>query len=177
MQETWVPSPGREDSLEKEMPIHSSILVWKTPGQRGLTGYSPWGRKRDGCNLTTKLSPPPYLPKSLHRGSCGSLGKLSEAEKRIPSSWNLRGTYAACPQDGIICGSRLTDTCLDKHCWNSSSEADMRSHRTAATTGLHPRAGKPWWSVSTSFRNADIYLPVISAGLFFHVSTLGYLER
>jgi len=41
MQETWVPSLGQEDSLEKEMPTYSSILVWKTPGQRGLTGYSP----------------------------------------------------------------------------------------------------------------------------------------
>ena len=152
MQETQVPSLDREDSLEKEMPTHSNILVWENPGQKSLEGYSPWGRKTDGCNLTTKPSPPAYLPKSLHHGNCGGLRRLTEAEKgRIPSSWNLRGTYAACPQDGIFCGSHLTDTCLDKHCWNSSSEADMRSHSTATTTGLHPRVGKPWWLVSTSF--------------------------
>ena len=31
MQETWVQFLGREDPLEKEMAIHSSILAWKIP--------------------------------------------------------------------------------------------------------------------------------------------------
>ena len=31
MQETWVQFLGLEDSLEKEMAIHSSILAWKIP--------------------------------------------------------------------------------------------------------------------------------------------------
>ena len=31
MQETWVRSLGREDPLEKEMAIHSSILAWRIP--------------------------------------------------------------------------------------------------------------------------------------------------
>ena len=31
MQETWVRSLGQEDSLEKEMAIHSSILIWRIP--------------------------------------------------------------------------------------------------------------------------------------------------
>ena len=31
MQETWVQFPGQEDSLEKEMATHSSILVWEIP--------------------------------------------------------------------------------------------------------------------------------------------------
>ena len=31
MRETWVPSLGREDLLEKEMATHSSTLAWKTP--------------------------------------------------------------------------------------------------------------------------------------------------
>ena len=31
MQETWVPSLGREDPLEKGMAIHSSILAWRSP--------------------------------------------------------------------------------------------------------------------------------------------------
>ena len=30
-QETWVPSLGREDSLEKEMATHSTIFAWKSP--------------------------------------------------------------------------------------------------------------------------------------------------
>ena len=31
MQETWVQFLGREDPLEKEMTIYSSILAWKVP--------------------------------------------------------------------------------------------------------------------------------------------------
>ena len=32
MQETWVQSLGWEDTLEKGMAIHSSILTWRIPG-------------------------------------------------------------------------------------------------------------------------------------------------
>ena len=45
MWETWVQSLGREDSLEKGMATHSSILAWRLHGQRSLVGYSPWSRK------------------------------------------------------------------------------------------------------------------------------------
>ena len=31
MQETWVPSLGWDDPLEKGMAIHSSILAWRIP--------------------------------------------------------------------------------------------------------------------------------------------------
>ena len=31
MQETWVRSLSREDTLEKEMATHSSILAWRIP--------------------------------------------------------------------------------------------------------------------------------------------------
>ena len=31
MQETWVRSLAQEDSLEKEMATHSSVLAWKIP--------------------------------------------------------------------------------------------------------------------------------------------------
>ena len=31
MQETWIQSLGRKDSLEKGMATHSSILVWRIP--------------------------------------------------------------------------------------------------------------------------------------------------
>ena len=31
MQEMWVQSLGQEDSLEKEMATHSSILAWEIP--------------------------------------------------------------------------------------------------------------------------------------------------
>ena len=40
MRETWVQSLGQEDSLEKEMATHSSILAGEFHGQRSLVGYS-----------------------------------------------------------------------------------------------------------------------------------------
>ena len=39
IQEMCIQTPGREDPLEEEMTTHSSILTWKTPGQRHLEGY------------------------------------------------------------------------------------------------------------------------------------------
>ena len=45
VQETWVQSLGGEGPLEKEMAAHSSIVAWKSHGQRSLAGCSPWGCK------------------------------------------------------------------------------------------------------------------------------------
>ena len=52
MRETWVRSLDREDPLEKEMVIHSSILPRESHGQRSLAGYSPWG-----CKESDKTEP------------------------------------------------------------------------------------------------------------------------
>ena len=35
MQETWVRSLGRDDTLEEGVATHSSILAWKIPMDRG----------------------------------------------------------------------------------------------------------------------------------------------
>ena len=43
--ETWVPSLGWEDPLEKGKATHSSILTWRIHGQRSLAGYNAWGHK------------------------------------------------------------------------------------------------------------------------------------
>ena len=50
MQETWVQSLGQEDSLEKEMAIHSSILAWETPWTEELGGLQSMGSQRVGHN-------------------------------------------------------------------------------------------------------------------------------
>ena len=42
IQETQVQSPGREDPLEEEMAIHSSILAWNIPWTENP---SPGGHK------------------------------------------------------------------------------------------------------------------------------------
>ena len=44
---------GREDPLEKEMATHSSILAWKSHGQKDLMSYSTWSRKELGTTEHT----------------------------------------------------------------------------------------------------------------------------
>ena len=46
MRETQVQSLGQEDSPEKEITTHSSILAWRIPWiGRSLAGNGPWGPK------------------------------------------------------------------------------------------------------------------------------------
>ena len=44
MQETWVPSLGWKEPLQKEMATHSVILAWKIPWTEEPGNYSPWCR-------------------------------------------------------------------------------------------------------------------------------------
>ena len=45
MQETWVPSLGQEDPLEKRMATHSVILARIIPWTEEPGGYSPWSHE------------------------------------------------------------------------------------------------------------------------------------
>ena len=54
MQETWVQSLGWEDTLEKEMATHSSILAWKIPWMGSMAGPSLWRHKGVGHDLVSK---------------------------------------------------------------------------------------------------------------------------
>ena len=46
MLESWVPSLGLEDPLEKGMATHSSILAWKIPWTEEPGGLQPIGSQR-----------------------------------------------------------------------------------------------------------------------------------
>ena len=46
MQETWVPSLGREYLLEKGMATHSSILTWRIPWTEEPGGLQSMGLQR-----------------------------------------------------------------------------------------------------------------------------------
>ena len=54
----WVQSPGREDSLEKEMAIHSIIFAWIIPWIEESGRLQSMGLQRVrrdlGTNTTTK---------------------------------------------------------------------------------------------------------------------------
>ena len=51
-QETWVQSLCREDPLEKEMAMHSSIFAWKIVMDRGAW----WARVHGVTKSQTRLS-------------------------------------------------------------------------------------------------------------------------
>ena len=48
IQEMWVQSLDREDPLEEEMAIHSSILAWKIPWTEEPGGLQSMGSQRVG---------------------------------------------------------------------------------------------------------------------------------
>ena len=57
MWETWVQFLGQENSLEKEMATHSSILGWKIPWTEESGKLQSIGLQRVEHNLATR--PPP----------------------------------------------------------------------------------------------------------------------
>jgi len=50
VQATWVQSLGQEDSLEKEMATHSSILAWRIPWTEEPRGLQFMESRRVGHN-------------------------------------------------------------------------------------------------------------------------------
>ena len=46
MQETWIPSLGQADPLEKGMATHSSILAWRIPRTEEPGGLQSMGLQR-----------------------------------------------------------------------------------------------------------------------------------
>ena len=55
IQEMLVQSLGQENTLEKEMAIHSSTLAWEIPWTEEPCGLcSPWGHERVRYDLATR---------------------------------------------------------------------------------------------------------------------------
>ena len=48
MRETWVPSLGEEDPLEKGMATHSGILAWRIPRTEEPGGLQSMGSQTVG---------------------------------------------------------------------------------------------------------------------------------
>ena len=104
MRETWVRSLGWEDSLEKEMAIHSSTIAWKIPGQRSLVDYSPWGRKES--ETTERLH--------VHGLFEGLPSLVAQMVKRLPAMQETRGSIprlGRSPGEGN--GNPLQYCCLE----------------------------------------------------------------
>ena len=53
VQETWAPSLGQEDLLEKRMDSHSSVLAWRMPWTEEPAGLQSMGSQKVGTTKTT----------------------------------------------------------------------------------------------------------------------------
>ena len=120
MQETWVISLGQEDSLEKEMATHSSILAWRIPRTEEPGGLQSMGSQRVRHNWAWNWDT--SLP-SLQVASL--LNKIT-----FPFSWQTDGERVETVTDFIWGGSKITadgdwsheikDTCsLEEKLWQT----------------------------------------------------------
>ena len=64
MWETQIQSLGQEDSLEKEVATHSSVLAWKNPMDRGVSWAVVHRVTRIQHDLMTKPPPPNFRGKA-----------------------------------------------------------------------------------------------------------------
>ena len=62
MQERWVWSQGREDSLEKEMAIHSWVLAWEILWTEEPGGLLSMGSQRVENDWSTKQQQQQQIP-------------------------------------------------------------------------------------------------------------------
>ena len=62
MQERWVRSQGREDSLEKEMAIHSWVLAWEILWTEEPGGLLSMGSQRVENDWSTKQQQQQQIP-------------------------------------------------------------------------------------------------------------------
>ena len=69
MQETQVSSLGWQDTLQKEMTTHSSILAWRIPWTEEPGGLQPMGSQKAGHNQATNTLTFKYVIGHLKMGS------------------------------------------------------------------------------------------------------------
>ena len=107
VQETRVRSLGWEDSLEKEMATHSSILVWKVPWTEETGRLQSMELQRVGCNWARderiKKKKFPETSRRREGHVCWGLAEKHMCKGNIPN-WlpvNLTCTVEAVHSDSV----------------------------------------------------------------------------
>ena len=86
MWKTGLRSLCREDPLEKGIATHPSILAWRIPWTRRLTGYSPRGHKSQTWASDQHFYPYLYIDFSLGEIKCHQKCHLNCSLFNIPIS-------------------------------------------------------------------------------------------
>ena len=82
MQETRVPSLGREDPPERGMATHTSILAWEIPWTKEPGGLESMGSHRVGHDWATQPPPPRAYSAALPEGVYSLLVWRADQEVR-----------------------------------------------------------------------------------------------
>ena len=82
--------------VEKEMATHSSILAWKSHGQRSLVGYSPWVQRvgHDWAHVQVaqwEKNPPANAGDAGDTGSMPELGRSPGGGNGNPVQYSCLG--------------------------------------------------------------------------------------
>ena len=86
MQETWVPSLGHEDPLEKEMAIYSNTIAWKIPWTEEPGRLQSMGSQRVGHDWATSLSFPFLSISAIIHKFVSEITKIAQASgPKFPS--------------------------------------------------------------------------------------------
>ena len=103
MRETRVRSLGREDPLEKEMAIHSSILSWRIPWTEKPSRLQSTGVAKSRTRLSDFTSPQVVLVvKNLpvSAGDVRDTGSIPESG-RSPGGKNGNPVQYFCPENSM----------------------------------------------------------------------------
>ena len=93
MQETWVWSLGREDSLAKEMATHSSVLAQRITWAQEPGGLQSMGEQRVGHDWATNISvvlgkaPIFFVPQFSHLSHFDNITNYLMFSVSIKSDW------------------------------------------------------------------------------------------
>ena len=96
MWETWVRSLGGEDTLEKEMATHSSILAWRIPWTEEPGGLQSMGRKE--LDMTERLNSTARCGRTVVR-------HWSFYKNHLENSWRGGGSNNHVPPAPVNLGS------------------------------------------------------------------------
>ena len=111
MRETWVPSLGEEDPLEKGMATHSSLLAWRIPWTEESGRPQSMGSQRvrdDWVTFTFKVNGLQLYPCLTHLNCYRSeTGRWQRPVKCSPLPVSVKGVSLGHPTSvclGIVCG-------------------------------------------------------------------------